>query len=157
VQAGTFYQRSLEIKEKILGSNSIDLTANLDSFADLYDRQHKPDDAEALYKRVIKIKEDALGPNHQDVSLALKKLASHYSEQGKYTEANQLSQRAEAMDRERMKDLLNKNPQLSNHLRGTWAELLEDAANQFQKDGHMTAAEAEKLRAQAKSLKAQPQ
>ncbi|MCA9468165.1 MAG: CHAT domain-containing protein, partial [Nitrospira sp.] len=66
----------------------------LNNLAELYGKQEKYRDAEALYQRALRIHEAALGPMHPEVAIALNNLAVLYHTQGRYAQAEPLYHRA---------------------------------------------------------------
>lgn len=105
LKAEAYYNRSITIREKVLGTDHLDVAASLDRLALLYqDRGYHycnnryiqidytnegpPDDylkAEILYKRSLTIREKALGPYHLDVATSLDRLAMLYKTLSKFS------------------------------------------------------------------------
>jgi CHAT domain-containing protein/Tfp pilus assembly protein PilF len=90
-------QRSLTIRENILGTDHPDVATSLNNLAALYSKQGKYAQAEPLYQRSLAIKEKALGTDHPSVATSLNNLAVLYSKQGKYAQAEPLYQRSLAI------------------------------------------------------------
>ena len=59
--AEPLYQRSLAIREKVLGRDHPEVANSLSTLAELYRTQGRYADAEPLYKRSLAIREKALG------------------------------------------------------------------------------------------------
>ena len=59
----------LDIREKELGPDHVDVAASLNNIAVLLKTSGQFEEAEEMYNRSIAIKEKALGPNHPQVSL----------------------------------------------------------------------------------------
>ena len=98
LKAEAFYKRSLTIREKVLGTDHLDIAASLDRLASLYkdqgyyycENRYMPIDytnddppdyylyAETLYKRSLEIKEKNLGAYHIDIATSLDRLAMLY-------------------------------------------------------------------------------
>jgi len=74
-QALESFQRSLAIKEQVLGANHPDVAATLNNLALLYQAQGQYGQAEPLLQRSLVILEQALGANHPNVATALNNLA----------------------------------------------------------------------------------
>jgi tetratricopeptide (TPR) repeat protein len=55
--AEPLYQRSLAIREKVLGPDHTDVAQSLSNLADLYKSQSRFDDADLLYRRSLAIRE----------------------------------------------------------------------------------------------------
>jgi tetratricopeptide (TPR) repeat protein len=87
-------RRALEIREKTLDPNHLNVAAALNDLAALYVSQGHYADAEPLYRRALAIRERALGPDHRDVALSLGNLALLRSNQGHYADAESLYKRA---------------------------------------------------------------
>ena len=89
-----FYNRALNIRNKILDPDHPDLAESLNDLAELYWSQGKYSDAEPLFKRALEIREKVLGSEHPDVASSLNNLALLYKSQGKYSDAEPLYTRA---------------------------------------------------------------
>lgn len=59
----------LDIREKELGPDHVDVAASLNNIAVLLKTSGQFEEAEEMYNRSIAIKEKALGPNHPQVFL----------------------------------------------------------------------------------------
>ena len=94
----SFLMMALNINEKALGPDHLDLATSLSNLAALYYSQGKYDEALPLYRRALAIDEKALGPDHMKVAVSLTNLAWLYRAQGKYNEALPLSYRALAIE-----------------------------------------------------------
>ena len=94
VEAESPYKQSLEIRQKTLGSDHLDVAASLYGLAVVYAEQNKYAEAEPLYKQSVEIREKTLGPDHPDVAASLYSLALVYKRQGKYAEAEPLYKRS---------------------------------------------------------------
>ena len=70
----------LDIREKELGPDHVDVAASLNNIAVLLKTSGQFEEAEEMYNRSIAIKENALGPNHPQVYLATacKAATAHY-------------------------------------------------------------------------------
>ncbi len=71
ITAEPLYERSLAIREKVLGSAHPDVAQSLNNLALLYHVQGKYAEAEPLYQRALRIDEKALGPEHPNVAQSL--------------------------------------------------------------------------------------
>jgi tetratricopeptide repeat protein len=65
----------LEIREKLVGFNDLDVAQSLTELALLYDAEKHFADAEPLLKRSLEISEKVLGPDHPIVAQALNNMA----------------------------------------------------------------------------------
>jgi CHAT domain-containing protein len=93
-KAEPLLQRSLAIREKVLGANHPDVATNLSNLAELYRTQGAYALAEPLSRRSLAIREKVLGANHPDVAASLNNLAMLYKDQGAYAQAEPLFQRS---------------------------------------------------------------
>jgi CHAT domain-containing protein/Tfp pilus assembly protein PilF len=87
-------ERVLEIRERVLGVDHLNIADTLHSLALLYYNKRDYANAEPLYQRALIIREKVLGPEHPDVASSLNNLANLYSERGDYAKAEPLYQRA---------------------------------------------------------------
>jgi tetratricopeptide (TPR) repeat protein len=111
--AEPFYERSMAIREKVLGAEHPDLATSLNNLAVLHDYQGQYAKAEPLYQRALAIREKALGPEHPDVANSFNCLGAFYTNQGKYAKAAPLYQRALAI---REKALIPEHPDVATSL-----------------------------------------
>ncbi len=90
---------SLSLKEaERSGSKDSRLAAVLNCLAQVYEKQHRYAEAEALYTRVLAIDEKVLGKEHSAIINDLDNLAVTMMKQKKYKEAEALFQRAVALN-----------------------------------------------------------
>ncbi|MGK7874280.1 MAG: tetratricopeptide repeat protein [Xenococcaceae cyanobacterium] len=129
-EAEPLYQRSLAIREKVLGPEHPDVALSLNNLAGLYFSQGNYTEAEPLYQRSLAIRQKVLGPEHQLVATSLNNLAALYQVQGKYTEAEPLYQRSLAI---REKVLGPEHPDV--------AQSLNNLAGLYRAQGKYTEAE----------------
>jgi tetratricopeptide (TPR) repeat protein len=94
LEAQSFYEKALAIREKTLGPDHADVALSLNNLAALYHDEGQYAKAEPLLQRSLKILEKALGPDHPDVAVRLNNLATLYYTQGQYAKAEPLYQRA---------------------------------------------------------------
>ena len=112
-EAEPLYQRSLAIREKVLGSEHPSVATSLNNLAALYRVQGNYSEAEPLYQRSLAIREKVLGSEHPDVATSLNNLAELYRVQGNYSEAEPLYQRSLAI---REKVLGSEHPDVATSL-----------------------------------------
>jgi CHAT domain-containing protein len=96
-KAEPLYQRSLAIREKVLGQEHPDVALSLNNLANLYQNMGNYQKAEPLYQRSLAIWEKVLGQEHPDVALSLNNLALLYKEMDNYQKAEPLYQRSLAI------------------------------------------------------------
>src|SRR5262249_21511651 len=77
-------QRALDIREKWLGSDSLELAAPLNNLAFVYRDKADYAKAEQLFRRALDIREKALGPQHPSVAGAANNLAILYKDMAEY-------------------------------------------------------------------------
>jgi CHAT domain-containing protein/Tfp pilus assembly protein PilF len=90
-------ERSLVIREEVLGKGHIDVAKSLNRLATLYFAQGNYQKAEPLYQRALGIRESLLGKKHPDVADSLNNLGSLYFNQGKYQQSEEMHKRALAI------------------------------------------------------------
>jgi tetratricopeptide (TPR) repeat protein len=129
-EAELLYQKTLGIRERILGPEHVDVATDMNNLARLHTEVGKYAQAEALYQRVQGIRERALGPTHPDLAITINHLGSLYREQGKYAQAESLHKQALAIRIQVFG---------SNHL--DVAESLDDLAVVYNDQGKYTGSE----------------
>jgi tetratricopeptide (TPR) repeat protein len=77
-----FAERSLAIREKVLGPEHPDVAQSLNNLAELYRKLGNYSQAEPLYQRSLAILEKVMGKEHPLVALSLNNLALLYQEMG---------------------------------------------------------------------------
>ncbi|KPA14518.1 kinesin [Candidatus Magnetomorum sp. HK-1] len=90
-ESQTALEKCLEIRQRLLPKDDLDLANTLNNLALFYKSQGKYAEAEPLYKKSLEIRESK---NHPDVAESLNNLAGLYYSQGKYAEAEPLYQRS---------------------------------------------------------------
>jgi len=93
-KAQTLYERTLAIKEKVLGKEHPDMACTMNDLALLYGNIGKNNDALPLYERALAIQEKVHGKEHPAVAKTLNNIAGLYQEMGKYGDALPLYERA---------------------------------------------------------------
>jgi CHAT domain-containing protein/lipopolysaccharide biosynthesis regulator YciM len=87
-------ERALEIRERLLGAESLDVAATLDGLGKIYTGRGEYIKAEPLFNRALEIREKVLGKDHPTTADSFNFLAELYIEQGKYAEAESFNRRA---------------------------------------------------------------
>jgi CHAT domain-containing protein/Tfp pilus assembly protein PilF len=90
-------QKAVDILEKALGPEHIDVANSLNNLALLYLSMGNYAKAEPLYQRALAIREKVLGPEHTEVAASLNNLAGLYRSSGNFANAEPLYQRALAI------------------------------------------------------------
>lgn len=93
-EAAPLFQRALQVRERILGSEHLDVAFALNKLAVLSLNQGRFIEAERLFQRALQIQEQARGVEHPELATLLNNLAVLSWERGKYKEAEPLFQRA---------------------------------------------------------------
>jgi tetratricopeptide (TPR) repeat protein len=101
-EAEPLYVSSLDLREKLLGSNHPNTAAGLNNLASLYQLIGRHIEAEPLFIRSLAINEQQLGTSHPNTTANLNNLAELYREVGRYTEAESLYIRALAINEEQL-------------------------------------------------------
>jgi hypothetical protein len=96
-EAEPLLRRVIDLRERALGPEHVDLAATLAQLAGLYAVRGDHGPAETLYRRVLAIREAALGPEHIDVAATLEGYASLLRKLGREAEAVQMGARAKAI------------------------------------------------------------
>jgi CHAT domain-containing protein/Tfp pilus assembly protein PilF len=87
-------QQALEMAERELGTEHLDLTPLLTNLAEIYRHTGDYNAAEPLYQRALAIREQALGAEHPQVATSLNNLGVLYMEMGEYRTAEPLFERS---------------------------------------------------------------
>lgn len=90
----SLHKKSLAIREKILGLESLDTANSYNSIAELYQAQGDYIKALPLYKKSLAIREKKLDEEHPDTATSYNNLAILYKLQGDYVKALSLYQKA---------------------------------------------------------------
>jgi tetratricopeptide (TPR) repeat protein len=96
-QQQQYHERSLAIREEVLGPSHPDTATSLNSLAATLNAQGRYSEAQPLYERALAIREEVLGPSHPDTATSLNNLAANLNDQGRYSEAQPLYERALAI------------------------------------------------------------
>ncbi len=93
-RAEEWCQKSLWIREKVLGKDHPVTASSYNNLAGLYYEQRKYKEAENLYGKALRIWEEILGEDHPDTASSYNNLALLYKKQEKYKEAENLYEKA---------------------------------------------------------------
>jgi tetratricopeptide (TPR) repeat protein len=88
------YERALEIRERVLGTDHPDTAQSLNNLAALYYATGQYEQALPLYERALEIRERVLGKDHPSTATSLNNLAELYQTTGQYEQALPLYERA---------------------------------------------------------------
>lgn len=88
-------RRALEIRETVLGRESVEVGESLIGIAQSYLAQNLVEDARPLLQRALAIKEKALGAEHQDIAVIVSMLANAAYKLSRYDEARALHERTQ--------------------------------------------------------------
>ena len=89
-KAKELFEKSLHIREEVLGKNHPTTATSYNNLAGVYKNQGEYLKAEELYKKSLHIREEVLGENHPDTADSYNNLASVYMDQGEYLKAEEL-------------------------------------------------------------------
>lgn len=73
-----FLMRSLEMRQRVLGSDHPDCAQSLNNLAALHCERRDYENAEQLYEKALEIRKQALAPDHPSLAYTLKHLAMLY-------------------------------------------------------------------------------
>jgi tetratricopeptide (TPR) repeat protein len=104
---------ALEIRERELAADSLDVAECLYLLGRLYQIQGRYAEAAPLHQRSLAIREKVLGPEHPDLAKSLNSLAALYQDQGHYAKAEPLYRRSLPIDE---KMLGPEHPQVASSL-----------------------------------------
>ncbi|CAB4003673.1 Nephrocystin-3 [Paramuricea clavata] len=93
-KAMDYHQRALEIQEKYLGPNHVDVAVSYNNIGLVYYDQGDLDQAKDCYQRALKIKEKQLGPNHVDIAASYNNIGLVYYGKGDLKQAKDYYQQA---------------------------------------------------------------
>ncbi|ERT05055.1 TPR repeat family protein, partial [Lyngbya aestuarii BL J] len=106
-------ERVLEIRERLLGENHLNVASSMAWLAGLYSSQGRYSQAEPLYIQALEMRQKLLGTEHPSVASSLNNLAYLYSSQGRYSQAEPLYKQALEM---RQKLLGTEHPSVASSL-----------------------------------------
>ena len=135
IDAEPLFVRSLDIREKILGSDHPSTASSLYNLARLYAQMGKYSQSEPLYLRSLVIREQQLGADHPDTAFSLNNLAGLYEQMGRYNDAEPLY----------LRSLFICEQKLGSNHRDT-ATALNNVANFYRRRGRYNEAEGLYLR-----------
>lgn len=90
VQSIPLYQRSLSIKQRVLGPDDPSVATSLNNLGELYRIVGRYAEAEPLFCSALTIMENSLGRTHPSVAICISNLALLYMDKGQYEEAEPL-------------------------------------------------------------------
>jgi len=93
-QAEKFFNRALEISEKILPPEHSFISQLLNNLAVVYDDKNDQERAEQLFQRVLTVRRQSLGENHPKVALSLNNIGTLYVRKGELKRAGESYERA---------------------------------------------------------------
>ncbi len=88
--AEVFYQKSLDIRQKVMSKNSIEYANSLQSLGSLYTETEKFAKAESLFTQSLTIKTTILGKNNLNLANSMESLGTLSAQQGNYKKAETL-------------------------------------------------------------------
>jgi tetratricopeptide (TPR) repeat protein len=93
-EAEALYRTALEIQQKALGAEHLDVARTLNNLAGVCQMRRQYREAEDLYFRVLAIQESKLGKEHLEIARTFNNLAGAYFAEGRLDEAESLYLRA---------------------------------------------------------------
>lgn len=93
-EAEGLFRQSLQLRQKFLPSDELDIAASLSSLADLDTRRGRYDEADSFLQRALTIREKALGSHHPAVAQTLNDVGLLRAAQGRAAEAEAEYQKA---------------------------------------------------------------
>jgi CHAT domain-containing protein/Tfp pilus assembly protein PilF len=96
-EARPLFERAIEIRERVLGADHLEVAYSLNDLGVTYYTKGAYAKAGPLFQRAFEIKEKTLGPEHPEVASALNNLAIFYFHSSDYSRAESLFERALAM------------------------------------------------------------
>ena len=69
-------ERALAIKERIYGTDHLEVATSLVNLAEVYRKRAEFDKARLVHERALRIRERSLGSRHPDIAASLSRLAS---------------------------------------------------------------------------------
>ncbi|HEU0175875.1 MAG TPA: tetratricopeptide repeat protein, partial [Blastocatellia bacterium] len=93
-EARPMYEHAIEIRERVLGANHLEVAQALNDLAAVYYAKGAYAKVGPLFRRALDIKEKALGPEHPEVARTLNNLAIFYFYSSDYSRAESLFERA---------------------------------------------------------------
>jgi Tfp pilus assembly protein PilF len=89
-EAKKMLQQTLQLKEKVLGTEHPSTLHSMNNLAVVLDNQGKYVEAEQMHRQTLQLREKVLGAEHPDTLVSMNNLASVLGDQGKYAEAEQM-------------------------------------------------------------------
>ena len=93
-KAKELFEKSLHIREEVLGKNHPTTATSYNNLAGVYVNQGGYLKAQVLYEKSLHITEEVLGQNHPDTATSYNNLASVYVDQGEYLKAQALLEKS---------------------------------------------------------------
>ena len=93
-EALEYYEKALEIREKVLGKEHPDTAATYNNIAGVYQDQGNYGEALEYYRKALEIKEKVLGREHPYTAATYNNIALVYQDQGNYDEALEYCRKA---------------------------------------------------------------
>ncbi|NER93637.1 MAG: tetratricopeptide repeat protein [Symploca sp. SIO1B1] len=98
-KAIAFAEKSLAIRQRILGEDHIEVSNSLNILAFLYKSQERYEEAETLFYQILEMRKRLFGQEHYSVSISLNSLAELYKDQERYEEAETFYRQALEMNK----------------------------------------------------------
>ncbi|AEF83131.1 tetratricopeptide repeat domain protein [Leadbettera azotonutricia ZAS-9] len=92
-----FYQKALNIREKVLGKNNPNTITNYNDLGDIYSKMSDYPKALEFFQKALAIREEVLVKNHPDTAFWYNRIGSVYINMGNYLKALEFFQKALAI------------------------------------------------------------
>jgi eukaryotic-like serine/threonine-protein kinase len=89
-RAQSLQQRTMEIRQRVLGPESPETLRSMFAVARTLDQQGSYTEAEALQRQTLDLQRHVLGPENPDISASMNNLANVLVDEGRYAEAEKL-------------------------------------------------------------------
>ncbi|KAH8654542.1 hypothetical protein BGZ60DRAFT_568352 [Tricladium varicosporioides] len=94
-EAETMYRQTLQLKEKVLGTEHPDTLASMMGLANSLGQQGKYTEADTIFRQTLQLQEKVLGTEHPDTLMSMNNHANLLRQQGKFADAEAIYQRAD--------------------------------------------------------------
>jgi tetratricopeptide (TPR) repeat protein len=93
-EALRFYEKSIEIKQKILPPNHPDLAITYSNISSVYEKMSEYSKALSCHEKAVVIRQQSLPPNHPDLAASYSNISLVYANMGDYSKALSFDEKA---------------------------------------------------------------
>ena len=90
IEAEAMYQQTLQLTQKVLGSEHPETLCSMNNLANVLDNQGKYIEAETMHRQTLQLSQEVLGSEHPSTLSGMNNLANVLDNQGKYIEAEMM-------------------------------------------------------------------